>query len=385
MKKQIGNVSPLLLKRIYRLLRYRNERHKFSREIGIRKMQNHLLTQNYDSAITRLIVFLVPGSDWATGRDNISGGVLSIASLYGETRAIESVHQSKLIMCTFPLDHLLLRHTNFENDIDVYRFSQLQVYFRNLKELTLHIPEFLVEHFEHSTSSADKHFLKGIPSLQINILNQNIKLMPSREVIDSLRSFTQNITMTTAHKKYCTRALREAYGVPLHFFSTFASPEGYVFSPYAQKENLLLLSPDDAEKNREVIELLKGEIPGLQTRVINGLTYDAYKELIGRAKWSITFGEGLDFYFIEPVFSGAVSFAIYNEDFFTPDFKEIKTVYSSYAELKERLVADLAALDNEHQYSALQQQQFLLCSKYYSKEQYRKNIATFYNRRYTFA
>jgi hypothetical protein len=385
MKKQIGNISPLLLKRLYRLLRYRNERHKFFREIGIRKKQNHLLTQNYDSAITRLIVFLVPGSDWATGRDKISGGVLSIASLYGETRAIESVHQSKLIMCTFPLDHLLLRHTNFENDIDVYRFSQLQVYFRNLKELTLHIPEFLVEHFGHSTSSADKHFLKSIPSLQINILNQNIKLMPSREVIDSLRSFAQNITVTTAHKKYCTPALREAYGVPLHFFSTFASPEGYVFGSYAQKENLLLLSPDDAEKNREVIELLKGEIPDLQTRVINGLTYDAYKELIGRAKWSITFGEGLDFYFIEPVFSGAVSFAIYNEDFFTPDFKEIKTVYSSYAELKERLVADLAALDNEHQYGALQQQQFLLCSKYYSKEQYRKNIATFYNRQYTFA
>jgi hypothetical protein len=383
MKKQISNVSPLFLKRTYRLLRYRNERHKFSREIGIRKRQNHLLTQNYDSAITRLIVFLVPGSDWATGRDKISGGVLSIASLYGETRAIESVHQSKLIMCTFPLDHLLLRHTNFENDIDVYRFSQLKVYFRNLKELTLHIPEFLVEHFGHTTSSADKHFLKGIPSLQINILNQNIKLMPSREVIDSLKSFTQNITVTTAHKKYCTRALREAYGVPLHFFSTFASPESYVFRSYAQKENLLLLSPDDAEKNRQVFELLKRAIPDLQTRVISGLTYDAYKELIGRAKWSITFGEGLDFYFIEPVFSGSVSFAIYNEDFFTPDFQELETVYNSFEELLKRITTDIRRLDNEVEFDAYQRQQFDLCATYYSIGQYRRNIEAFYKGEYT--
>jgi hypothetical protein len=383
MKKQISNVSPHLLKRIYRLLRYRNERHKFSREIGIRKMQNHLLTQNYDSEITRLIVFLVPGSDWATGRDKISGGVLSIASLYGETRAIESVHQSKLIMCTFPLDHLLLRHTNFENDIDVYRFSQLQGYFRNLKELTLHIPELLVEHFEHSTTSADKHFLKGIPSLQINILNQNIKLMPSREVIDSLKSFTQNITVTTAHKKYCTRALREAYGVPLHFFSTFASPESYVFKTREEKENLLLLSPDDQQKNLEVIELLKQKMPHVRTRVISGLAYDAYKELIGRAKWSLTFGEGLDFYFIEPVFSGSISFAIYNEEFFTPDFRELGTIYGSYTELLEKITEDMRRLDSADGFPGYQREEFKLCARYYSFEQYRRNIETFYRREYT--
>jgi hypothetical protein len=367
----------------FRFVYYKNQRRKVIRELGLRRRQDKLLKKLYEKETERLIVFLVPGADWGTGKDRISGGVLSIASLYNETQKIADVHDSKLIMTTFPLEHLLLHHTNFKNEINVFRFSQLRGHFPELKELVLHIPELLVAHFDSCTSPEDKRFLRDIPGLHINILNQNIRLMPSREVIDSLRSFTPKITVTTAHKKYCTRALREVYGVPLHFFSTFASPESYVFKTYGEKENLLLLSPDDQQKNLEVIELLKKKMPHLKTKVISGLTYDAYKELIGKAKWSITFGEGLDFYFIEPVFSGSISFAIYNEEFFTPDFKQLGTIYGSYKELLEKIADDMRRLDSPEGFPGYQREQFNLCARYYSFEQYRRNIETFYQGEYT--
>ena len=369
-----------------RFIYYKNQRKKVAREKFVKRHQDRLIRQQYAKDTEKLIVFLVPGAEWTTGKDRISGGVLSIASLYKETKEIEAVHGSALIMCTFPLEHLLIRHTNFESNIDIFRFDQLTRHFENLQELILHIPEYLVEHFDSCVSKSNRQFLSKIPKLQINILNQNIRLMPAGDIIASLKdAFTNNITITTAHVKYCTRALREVYGVPLHFFSTFASPEGYIFKPYPAKENLLLLSPDDPVKNQIVIDLLKREFPDLQVRVINGLTYDAYKELIGKAKWSITFGEGLDFYFIEPVFSGSISFAIYNEDFFTPDFKEIPTVYPSFEDLKNGLVSDIKAFDKMAEFKLCQEKQFLLCSKYYSKEQYRKNIAAFYKGEFTFS
>lgn len=47
------------------------------------------------------------------------------------------------------------------------------------------------------------------------------------------------------------------------------------------------------------------------------LQYEEYKELICDAKWSLTFGEGLDAYFVEPTFSGANAFAVFNELFYS--------------------------------------------------------------------
>lgn len=125
-------------------------------------------------------------------------------------------------------------------------------------------------------------------------------------------------------------------------------------------------------------------IPGLHVQIIRNLTYEQYKSTIARAKWALTFGEGLDGYIIEPIFSGAVAFAVYNEEFFTPDFKELPTVYRSYDHLLETIVNDIERLDDEHLYKDYQQVQFDLCAKYYSAEQYRKNIRSFYENNYTF-
>lgn len=372
------------VKNIARFLYYKNQRKKFFREITIKKKQDELIQLQYHANDNALIVFLVPGADWNTGRDQISGGVLSIASLYNETKKLFEVHNSETIMCTFPKDHLLLEHTNFTNDITVFRFSQLRGYFRDVKKMTIHIPELLAKYFIPSLTKQETGYLKNIEFLHINIMNQNINLMPDKTVIDSLKTFAHKITITTAHKKYCTAAYQLSYGVPLHFFSTFASPDKYDLIQFDQKQDLVIFSPDDDRKNAEVIGLLRKEYPQLKTQVIKGLKYEQYRELIKNSKWSITFGEGLDFYFIEPVFSGSVGFAIYNEEFFTPDFSELKTIYKSYELLLQNIAGHINSLNNEPVFSEYQRTQYQLCAKYYSYDTYKKNIKDFYSHNYTF-
>jgi len=370
---------------VLRFIYYGSHRRKFLREMAIKSRQNELFRNKFDKDTENIIAFLVPGADINTGKDSVSGGVISIASLYAETEKLGKLHGCKLIMCTFPLEHLIFRHSTFESAIPIFRFNQLTTDLPNLKKLILHIPEFMVSYLNSNISIRQRNFLSNIPDLQINILNQNIRLMPGEGIIRSLRILTSNITVTTAHVKYCTEAYRKEFGVPLHFFSTFASPENYRFAEYREKENIVVLSPDDEEKNRELMQIFKDEFPDLKVIVIKNLKYEDYKSLIAKAKWSVTFGEGLDFYFIEPVFSGGISFALFNELFFTPDFKGLSTVYADYSSFKKEIVQQIRQLDNEQNYNDCQKLIFQLCAKYYSKEQYRKNIAAFYNGQYTYA
>ena len=124
-------------------------------------------------------------------------------------------------------------------------------------------------------------------------------------------------------------------------------------------------------------------IPGLRVQVIQNLTYEQYKAVISRAKWAITFGEGLDGYIIEPVFSGAIGFAVYNDEFFTPDFKTLPTVYDSYDTLLKKIADDMKALDNATDFENYQRTQFNSCAAHYSQDTYRKNIEAFYKGNYT--
>ena len=373
-----------LVKRVLRFIYYKHERRKFFRENKVRRQQDNLIRKEYRADTRNLIIFFVPGADLFTGKDNISGGVLSIASLYNETKKLEAVHGAEVIMCTFPQQPLLLRHLNFQNDITVYRTRLALRYFHNLEKVTMHVPELFVEHMFQHFSKKDKDALAKVPHVHVNILNQNVRLMPKPEIIQELKQFAEYITITTAHNKYCTPDLRKYYGVPLHHYSTFASPERYNLTPYQQKSNLLLLSPDDPVKNEEVQQLMKKEMPELEVRVIKNLKYEDYKKLISEARWSITFGEGLDFYFIEPVFSGAISFAIYNELFFTQPFRNLRTVYSNYSELIKDLPNALRTIDKETIYNDLHKKEFDLCADLYSYQRYQDNIRRFYEGKYTY-
>ena len=375
---------PGFIKPFLRLVHYRNERKKFVREFAIRKQQNIYLNKNYQKDTSHLIIFFVPGSDWATGKDVISGGTMSIVSICQETVALKEVHQAATIMCTMNEDHLLLKHEKFENSTMVFRFSQLKKYFTHLSSILIHIPEFMASRFQENLSTGDLIWLQKIPLIHLNVMNQNIKLMPEPVILNSVKKITSRITITTAHTQYCTPHYRQYYGVPLHKLSVWISPEQYRYTLWNDKESLLVVSPDPHSMKEEVLKMFAA-IPGLTVQIIQNLTYQEYKKLISRAKWALTFGEGLDGYFIEPVFSGAIAFAVYNEDFFTPDFKELYTVYESIEVLKKEIQSAMKALDHPTDFVYYQKQQFDLCAQYYSQAQYSKNIAAFYKGEYTYA
>jgi hypothetical protein len=340
--------------------------------------------RRYPSETDKLILFLVPGADPITCRDRICGGVMSMVSLYEETSRLVEVHGASVIMSTYNGETLLHKYTSFENRTEVFRFSQLRHRFRKLREAIIHLPEVASEGFLDKLSHNDRKWLEGVPKIQINILNQNVRLMPSPEVVTRLKMECDTLTITTAHRQYCNERYRHLYGAPMHEFSVWISPEKYQYRKYLQKENLIIVSPDFHPLKDEILKSLKA-VPGLKQVIISDVTYEQYKELIARAKWAITFGEGLDSYFIESIFSGAVSFAVYNQDFFTEDFRSLRTVYESYENMLSRLVDDIIELDDDDLFNSYQQAQYNLCREYYDYSRYRQNLISFYEEKYMFS
>ena len=383
MNKETSPHWPACVRGVYRFLRYSSERTRVIQNIPIRRAQNSLIGLQFAADTKKLIVFVVPGRDWASGKEKISGGIISMVSFCEQTAMLGKIHGAKTIMCTVNGACLLVKHSLFDNQTMVYRFEQLNRHFRSLDELIIHIPEFLTDFFIDTLSNSDLAWLRSVGNVQINVMNQNIRLMPPSEVLQKAGQLARRVTITTAHEKYCTPYFRSYFGVPLHKLSVWISPENYKFRSWSEKENLLVISPDEHPLKESVMALLR-RVQGLKIQVIQGLTYSEYKDLISRARWTLTFGEGLDGYLIEPIFSGAVGFAVYNEDFFTADFADLSTVYPSMDSLKQNMILDMANLDNDRVYSQYQQRQFDLCARYYSKEQYEANIIAFYTKQYVY-
>jgi hypothetical protein len=138
--------------------------------------------------------------------------------------------------------------------------------------------------------------IKKIKKAQLNILKQN-KFVPKYE-IELLKQFFHYYTCTTAHKKYCTQELADQLKMPVLHLSVKNMFANYTKVPFENRQNLLIYSPDFCELKERILTDLKKEIPGLILIKINNLTFDKYLELVHNAKWSITFGEGLDFIFM---------------------------------------------------------------------------------------
>jgi hypothetical protein len=370
------------IKVFLRFFYYREERAKIFREPAIRKKQNKAIS-TLDARSEKLIVFLIEGADYKTGAERMSGGLMSIVSLTEVSRSLKAIHGAEVVLCTFPRHHLIFKISKFENNTNVFRFSQLADYFKFARELTVHIPEYLCTHFLQQSGEGYFDWMLS-KKLHINILNQNIRHMASPELVGKIKALASETTITTAHQQYCNLAYRASYRVPLHKFSVWISPEQYTFKDYNKKKQLIVVSPDSHPERENILTLLS-EIPGLEVRVIKDLTYGQYLALITEAKWTLTFGEGLDGYFIEPVFSGAVGFAVYNDEFFTSDFKSLKTIFNSFDEMKHMLVSAIEKLNDGPSFESYQKEQYAVCAKHYNSEVYRNNVAAFYQKAYTYA
>ena len=370
------------IKTVYRLFRYKAEWKKQFREVNIRKIQNASI-RKIDPKTEKLILFFIPGADYYSGKESISGGLISIVSLAQETSLIYKETSVQVLCATYYKEHLIFKLSTFINETQVFSPIQIESYFSNLNDLTLHIPELYVDDFvrNHQQNS----WFKGVNSIQINILNQNIQLMPDYNVLNELKSKFSSCTITTAHKKYCNPYYRNSYGIPLHQLSVWISPENYLKKSVHEKENLILFSPDNKELTQRLISFFSKVLPSFKLQVIQGLSYEEYKELISRAKYLITTGEGLDAYFIETYFSGGIAFALKNLNFFDEKYLNLPCLFEDDENLKQFLLNLIEQYSNEEEYKVLNKRVVDLLSEDYSYNSYQNNLKKFYNKEYTYA
>lgn len=346
-----------------------------------KSLQNHRINEEYDPETESLIVFLLPTSD------SIGGGVMSINSIAKVTKELtenlEEIKDYKIIFATCPSNYTFCNYTKFKCSFNIYRFNMLREHFKNLKNLIIHIPEILAVDFITQVSPEDSAWLYNIENLKINILNQNNEKMFRPSYIKFLGAFSDNVTMTCAHQKYCTPNQRSSYNIPVHMLSTSNLVE-YKYRSYEKKEPLLLFSPDENEFKKAILDKIKSQFPDLKMKMIKNIPYDDYLDLISRAKWMITFGEGLDGYAMESIRSGAISFAVFNNTFFNERFENLPNIYDSYQEMLDNIVDDIKSLDNPVKYKKLNNILRNKDAEEKDETRYRNNIKNYYCCNYTY-
>lgn len=341
-----------------------------------RRVKRLALTGAASVRTKRLIVVLTPGHELR------AGGVIAIANFYQESAALEHLHEAKVVLCTIPGDPFFLKYSWFENHNYILDLEFLLKCCGRLDYLQLHIPEYRVNRLVDWLTLKNAELKRNIRELHLNVMLQNIDLIDGQNITALMRF--GRVTCTTGHEAYSNRETRDALGVSLHRLSICNGPERYSLSGYEEKEPLMIVSHDDHPLKEQVLQQVALAFPELRIQVIQDISYEDYLKLIRRAKWSLTFGEGLDSYFVEPVFNGAVSFAVFNDRFFTPAFANLQTVYCSWEVLLERITTDLQRLDEPAAFNRCWKETFDLLSDLYSVDRFRENLRMFYRGEYTF-
>jgi len=326
----------------------------------------------------RVVVMLVPGTD------SISGGILSIYAFYLATQKILG-KQANVLLGTYPNKITSLRYRWFRNEGQLIRFNLILDALEADQEVCLHLLEYYVPYFLRELTTEQKIKLQSIKRLHINVMNQNIQLMPAPEVISQLRQLTECITITTAHISYTTPALRQLYAAPTHLLTAWFEQQEVEKVPYSQKENVMIVSPDEHPDKHKVLDRIRQAFPSLKLIVIKNMKYDDFKVLEAKAKWAISFGEGFDGYTVLPALKGGVTFSVFNEDFFQLKYRALPTFYPSYEALYENLVADMQRLDNAPAYETYNSEMCALFQQEHSYEKYLQRVREFYQQEYTLA
>lgn len=268
------------------------------RTIKIHKVQKEYLRSSRVSQLDTVVIFFVPGFDV------VNGGIISLVSMCKSTQKLIKNPKTGVFSCTIPGEPPLLEFTQFKNEQTVVDFSSLLKQLKPGTKVLCHVPEIYLTRF---LLFGKRRLVQKKSDLKFcfNILLQNIDFEPPSNVIKQLQALGPT-TCTTAHLRYATKKTEERLGVPLHHLSAWANIGGYIRKAYKDKRNLIIISPDEHKDRAKVLAVLKSHLPEYELQVISNLTYEQYLNVIADAKFSITFGEGLDGYFSEIVYSGGL-------------------------------------------------------------------------------
>ena len=242
----------------------------------------------------RFVVFLVPG------KDMVSGGTISICSIASETQKLLARTGVSVAVCTAYGEPRMLRFTKFANDVDILAFADLLPRFPSGAKVLVQVPDLFVRKFV-----SDCPFVyRSRPDLtwQFNILLQNIDLTPPKEAIEVL----QQIGATTATINHrASMEIAQRLGCPIHYLSWGLCPEDFERVGYSGKRKLIVISPDPHPAKFEIVRRISEALPDHKLIEIWNMTYEKYKSTIKHAKFTFTFGEGLDGYFVNQFFPAA--------------------------------------------------------------------------------
>lgn len=280
----------------------------------------------------RLLVLLVPE------HNAMSGGIYSIFSIAEQLRRLRRVHGYEVVLMTRPNGEgeTYFRNTNFRNPENVYRFSQL-LQCADVEELYLQIPEYATAHFCDDLSRRELAYLAG-RKVFVNILNQNIQLMPEAAQLVPLRSLAKEVTQSVAHHAYFNQEMANKYGIPTLLLPAYTDLSSYPGCGIAGKEKLIIYSLDKAEYKERCLQRIAAELPDYKLIEIKDITFDRFMDLATRCMFSITFGEGFDGYLAQPILQGGIGFAVYNDDFFpSPHFRDYENIFDSGEDMVNRI------------------------------------------------
>jgi hypothetical protein len=282
-----------------------------------------------------LVVVLIPHANW------MSGGIHSMFTIARNSRKI--IRDTVLVMTRPNRENLTyVKQTHFKNHEKVFRFEQI-VLFTKLKKLLLHIPEETCgKYFYPLLSDEIKNFLKEIDYIHINILNQNIRLMPPPEELVDLYKITPYITQTVAHEKYCCQEFADNYNLPTSLLLHRAIVGRHPYKRFARKKNIICYSPDKVNMKEKILKKISLELPNYKLVEIHDMTFEYFLKLVKNSKFMITFGEGMDGYYSHCVMSGGVAFAVYNEEFFPDEsYRSRKNIFNDYDDMYENIVDEI--------------------------------------------
>ncbi len=302
--------------------------------------------------------------------DCISGGIFSVFSLVSETRG----NGQSAFLYTMPGDDNVIRYSRFQNDETLLTFADLNKHVRQGKIHRINIPEVLLGDF------FDAALLQNIDlsKIDINILNQNDSLMPTRATLNFVAQKVQTMTITTAHLKYSTQQHADKWGLALKHLSTYMSYDDYTVVPFEEKLPLFLWSPDRRIQDDALYTMMITSMPGYGFYRVLNLHYEFFKFAIASAKFTLTLGEGLDNYFIEAFFSGGFGFALYNTQFMPQAFRGLDNVFSDLTTLKASLPCVIRDIECDPQYRRqLFEANYNALAAIYDKRIYQKKVREF--------
>lgn len=315
----------------------------------------------------KVMVFLVPQ------QDGISGGVFSLFSIANHMRRLKRHHGYEVVLMTLPSSggQTYFRNTSFRNAENVYRISQIELC-EAAREVYLLVPEYAVEYFCKTVSSQVREYLGGKERVSVNICNQNIELMPGKDSIDQLHCLADCVSQSVAHHAYFSQEVADRFGLPTLLLPAYTDLSAYPAAAFAEKENLIIHSPDDAPYKKACLNEIARKMPDYELVEIRGITFDKYMDLATRCKYSITFGEGFDGYLAQPIYQGGVGFAVYNTEFFpAAHLLQYENIFSSGDEMIANVCDVMRRLErDEDAYSRLNRAFMAEYHKLYSYDEY---------------